>query len=453
MRQSDEFEMALLGSCLVDHRVARVVSGSLDEKVFYHDKHALIFKAIKAIAAQHGGIVDIISVSACIRGWEKLTDIGGIEYLKALQDSVTTSAHADYYATNLKRCYFHREIESQALRIHTDPSDANIEKLEQLAVARAAETAAKYFHIKEDLPDMIAEMDAERDQPANYLDTGFKELDNTLYGIKPGNLLTIGGRPGSGKTAFCTKLALNWAKAGKRVFMFTTEMLAREMMERILPSMAGIKAWRLRRAKLEAEDYKRRDTACADLFENYDMYICGDIRPSLIEIRAAVARVKPDVLFIDNLQGCQFPDKDNRAYAIEEFLWTLKFFSAEEKFIPVLAAQLKREVDYAPKKPPRMADFRDSAAIEHVSAQVISLWDPGKEKSPKFRKVEGLILKNRNGPIGRAELIFEKDFVTFWENIEQMIVKPEDEDERKDPVAEAAGETQQELDGVGGQTA
>lgn len=443
MRHSEEFEMALLGSCLIDAKVARLVANSIDTKVFYFEKNAQVFKAIKAISAENGGVIDLVTVSACLRGWDKLAEVGGIPYIKSLQDSVTTSGHADYYATCLKRCWFQREIEAQAMRIQSDPSDDNIERLQNLAVARAAETAVKYFHLKKDLPDMMAEIDKEKDQPADYLDTGFAGLDRILYGIKPGNLLTIGGRPGSGKTAMGTKLALNWAKAGKRVFMFTTEMLAREMVERILPAMSGIKAWRMRRGKLEEEDYKRRDAACADLYEHYDLFICGDVRPSLIEIRAAVARTKPDVLFIDNLQGCQFPEKDNRAYAIEEFLWTLKFMGAEEKFIPVLLAQFKREVDYKSKnKPPQLADFRDSASIEHVSAQIIGLWEGVKEKSASFRRVDGLVLKNRNGPVGKAELIFEKDYVTFWETLEQMVTPPQ---EKPDHAQAAAGDHEQDL--------
>lgn len=421
MRIAAEAEKSVLCSCLLD--AAPQVSDRLEPEMFHDSRNRMLYKSIRKLLSINAP-VDVSTVISNLRQTDKTAEVGE-DYLRELMHYECRLANLDYYVSEVRRAYFQREIEATAYRVYKEPSDETLEALQRLAVARDSESATSYFNVKRDVMRAVEELEkplAEKE----LLDTGIKALDLILYGLKRGDMWTIGARPGHGKTALLTKLGVAWGSSGYSVLMFTTEMLELEIMNRILSPLAKVPAWRLRRKAMAKEHIEQIREAASGLQGKCDLTLAGRKPPAISDIRAAVVKLKPDIVIVDYLQRCIFPPGDNMAYRVNSFLAALKTMALETGVRVLIGAQMKRDTDYNSKKSrPKMADLRDSGAIEEQSDAVTLLHNVTSDESLPFYDVEAIQCKTRNGARGLVHLIFEKDFIHFCEGSEEMVVHPD----------------------------
>ena len=261
------------------------------------------------------------------------------------------------------------------------------------------------------------------DAALDLLKTGFRDLDALCQGLRPGQLVIIRARPGMGKTAFALALALRAAaRSGKRVLFFSLEMSLQELSERAVAALAKVDLPRLQSGELDQAGLRRVDRAIAelhhaDLLLNADPAVwVGDIRLAALRERA---RGGIGLVVVDYLQlmspPARFRGPESRQAEVAEMSRHLKLL-ARELQVPIIAlSQLSRNLESRHDKRPQLSDLRESGALEQDADLVLFLYrdELYDEYSPSKGLVELIVAKHHNGPIGKATLWFEPEFMRY----------------------------------------
>ena len=251
--------------------------------------------------------------------------------------------------------------------------------------------------------------------------TGFTDLNSLLGGFQKSDLVLLAARPSMGKTALAVNLAVNAAKAGKKVAMFSLEMSKTQIGQRILASFAQMNLSSLFKGELEGQDLVNLITASNEL-SKYSLHIDDTAAISLIELKAKLRRLKMeeglDLVVVDYLQLMTTGERvENRVLEISQISRGLKAI-AKELDVPVLAlSQLSRALEQRPDKRPKLSDLRESGAIEQDADIVMFLYRDyvyNKEtENPNLAEV--IVSKHRNGPIGVVNLIWKDEYTRFFD--------------------------------------
>jgi replicative DNA helicase len=270
----------------------------------------------------------------------------------------------------------------------------------------------------------------------NGLSTGFLDIDTAIGGLFDTDLLILAGRPGMGKTALASNIAINTAKEGVSSLVFSIEMSAEQLIMREVGAASGISAYRIRQGKMDITDYDNVKNAGAEIGR---LPIFIDDRPDLkIQTIRAVSRrfkrkAKIGLIVIDYLQ-LMSGDGGNRVQEISQISRGLKILAKELK-IPVLAlSQLSRKCEDREPPRPQLQDLRDSGSIEQDADVVMFLYRKElyvdrvrpeiKDNEDEFdfnirqarwetkkqlveNKAELIIAKQRHGPTGNVDLRFD----------------------------------------------
>jgi replicative DNA helicase len=254
------------------------------------------------------------------------------------------------------------------------------------------------------------------------LPTGFVELDNMLSGLQSSELIVVAARPSMGKTA----LALNIAEyvglnERKPVLIFSLEMSREQLAARMLCSQASVDGQRLRRGNLTEADWPRLSNALGRLSEA-PVFIDDTPSVSALEIRTRARRLKAEhglgIVIIDYLQLVQGRARvENRQQEIAEITRSLKAL-ARELEVPVLAlAQLSRAVEATADKRPLLSHLKESGEIEQSADVVAFIYREDYYKpdiEPERRNIaEIIVAKQRNGPTGSFELLWQREYTRF----------------------------------------
>ena len=257
----------------------------------------------------------------------------------------------------------------------------------------------------------------------DLLKTDFRDLDALAKGLRAGQLVIIGARPGMGKTAFALALALRAAvHKAKRVLFFSLEMSVEELSERAVAAGAKVDLYRLQSGELDGVELGHVDRAIgelrdADLILNADPTVrVGDIRLAALRERA---RGGIGLVVVDYLQlmsgAAKARSAENRQAEVAEISRSLKLL-ARELEVPIIAlSQLSRNLESRHDKRPQLSDLRESGALEQDADLVLFLYrdELYDENSPSKGLVEVIVAKHRNGPTGKAMLWFEPEFMRY----------------------------------------
>ncbi len=258
--------------------------------------------------------------------------------------------------------------------------------------------------------------------------TGFTELDEMTAGLQPGDMVIIAARPSMGKTSFVLNIAQHVALNRERqmtVGFFSLEMSAQQLFIRLLTAEARIDAHRLRSGYLSADDYGKLVKAVGTL-ESAKIFIDDTASIGVLEMRAKARRLKSehglDLLIVDYIQLMQGRGRfDNRQQELASISRSLKGL-AKELSVPILVlSQLSRAPEARSDRRPQLSDLRESGALEQDADVVMMIFRPGvyEKDNPDLQNVaEIIIAKQRNGPIGTANLAFLNQY-TLFANIEQ----------------------------------
>lgn len=426
--QNLEAEKGVLGSILLASESLDDVVEIIREEHFYNDAHRCIFAAIRTLRDRGLIGIDAVTLAEELDRQQKLDEVGGVEYLKEILQSVPHAGHAAYYAEIVRQKYLQRSLIYACTEIlresydSTDETDEILQKAEQrifrILEERTAETKNDIGHILLDAWDRINER-ANSDGAFSGLPTGFPDFDRKINGFQPSELIILAARPSMGKTALVCNWALGVATQAQRgVLLFSLEQSKLELAERLLCIHAQFDGHRLRAGDLEEADrYHLMESSQA--LSEIPLFIDDQPGRSIAQIAAISRRMyrrhHVGLVIIDYLQLVE-PEERRvpREQQIAGITRRLKNL-AKELDIPVIAlAQLNRGVELREDKRPRLADLRESGAIEQDADLVIFLHRPeAYDPSDNPGLAEVLVAKNRSGPTGMVPLTWRKEFMRF----------------------------------------
>ena len=431
--QSKEAEKAVLGSAFLSKTALQKICDELSPEHFYSEANAKIFEALQELNDEDKPI-DITIVTNKLSEKKILSQVGNVEYLSEIIDSVPSASNVEYYINIVKEKMIGRKIIETATDIANDAyasEDSIYDVLENaemkmLRIGNMRKTSEFQriqdvaYRAQENLEKL-----AEQGSEITGLTTGFSEFDKLTAGLQPSQFIIIAARPAMGKTAFALNLATYAAThSNKSVAVFNLEMSAEQLANRILQSLGQIDGGKMRTGRLEHNDWKRLNEAISQLSDT-NLFLDDTPGITIGEIRSKCRRLANSdkglgLVVIDYLQLITGPSKSagNRQQEVSDISRNLKTM-ALELGIPVIAlAQLSRAVEQREDKRPIMSDLRESGSIEQ-DADIVSFlyrddyYNKEARRDDNASISEFIIGKNRSGPTTTVELLFKKDTSTF----------------------------------------
>ncbi len=426
---SIEAEQAVLGAVLADADCLHKVSESIERPEFFYRKaHQHIFEAFIKLA-ERGENVDTVTTAQYLTDHHLLDEVGGRAYLSTLSDHAPIAANAEYYSKIVKTKSMLRRMilagnEIVQLGYQSEEDlDKLVDKAEQLVFDLAQSRSKESLTPISDLIHKSWEILEEREANQGALsgvDTGFYDLNAFTAGLQKSDMIILAARPSMGKTAYALNLAENVAlKTRKPVAIFSLEMSRDQLVQRMLCSRAEVDASRVRSGQLLTEDWEKLGRAMSELGEA-PIFIDDSAGVTVMEIRGKCRRLKAQcgdlgLVVIDYLQLLEGRANDTRINQISEISRGIKLL-ARELDVPVIAlSQLSRAVESRQDKRPMLSDLRESGSLEQDADIVMFIYrdDYYNPDSEKAGIAEILISKQRNGPIGTVELLFQSNITKF----------------------------------------
>ena len=428
--QSLETEKALLGALMIRPDAMNDITDQLSPDAFYAEKHRILYRAMLALWGKNEPI-DIESVRAKLADSNHLESIGGVSYLADLASEVPAASNAAHYANLVQKKYVLRslidagEFVAELGLDEATELDDTLDKAEKKVYEIAhSSTLSKFVSVKETLTDAWERLEHLQENKGELrgIPTGFKDLDQLLAGLQKSDLVILAARPSMGKTALALDIARQTAvKHGTTVGIFSLEMAAQQLVDRMVAAEAKVNSWNLRTGNIrDADDFERIRDAY-DRLSRAPIFIDDSPSSNVLKMRAVARRLKREqglgLLIVDYLQlmvptGARA--SDSLVQQVTEISRSLKVL-ARELDVPVLAlSQLSRAVEQRRGKP-RLSDLRDSGSIEQDADVVMFIHREDKMSDNQDRPnvAEILVEKHRNGPVGSIELYFDDKRTTF----------------------------------------
>jgi replicative DNA helicase len=426
--QNIEAEQAVLGAILINGDALITAMERISSDDFYRGAHQRIFEAIVELAEDQEP-VDLITLTSLLQNKQQLEEIGGVTYLSELANAVPTAANIDYYAAIVEEKSMLRRLIRTATQIVTNgyANEDDVGSMLSEAEAKILEISQRrsssgFVVIRDVLMEVFEKVESlySNKGGATGIPSGFVDLDKMTSGFQRSDLVILAARPSVGKTAFALNVAQNvGVRAKETVAIFSLEMGAAQLVQRMVCAEANVDANRMRTGYLEGDDWEKLTMAIGALSEA-NIFIDDSPSITVADIRAKCRRLQQEkglgMILIDYLQLIAGRGKgDNRQQEVSEISRTLKQI-ARELNVPVIAlSQLSRGVEQRQDKRPMMSDLRESGSIEQDADIVAFLYrdDYYDKESEKKNIIEIIIAKQRNGPVGTVELAFLKQFNKF----------------------------------------
>lgn len=427
--QSLDTEKALIGAILLRPDALYEIMDVISPETFYGTNHKTIYKTILELISK-GIAIDSVSVSERLKEKKEFEKAGGNKYMTELIDSVPSASNIKHYAEIILKKKLMRDLleaaddisglgydESKDLEEILDAAEKKIFSITNL------NTSKNYIELKEVIGEAFERLDKlhKSSDELRGVPSGFKALDNKLSGFQNSDLIILAARPSMGKTSFALNIARNVATKYKiPVQIFSLEMSADQLVDRMVSSESGVNLWNIRTGKgLKEEDFENIGNAISTLGEA-PIFINDEAGTSIIRMKSVARRVKSEkglgLIIVDYLQlmSASNIQSDNMVAQVTEISRSLKAL-ARELDVPVIAlSQLSRAVEARGGKP-RLSDLRDSGSIEQDADLVMFIHreDKYNEDSDRPNIAEIMIEKHRNGPTGKIELFFDEGKTTF----------------------------------------
>lgn len=433
-------EQAVLGAVFLSADALVEAIEYITPDDFYQHANKLIFKAMINLNDQDEA-VDVITMKNELEKNSELEDVGGISYIAELAEAVPTAANVAYYAKIVKNKSMLRSLISAASGIVNNSFEENDDVQDIIANAEKS-----IMDVSEDvrqggfkkISDVVSESLKEienlyqDDSEITGLSTGFKDLDKLTTGLHEDELIILAARPAVGKTAFALNIVQNVAtKSNSTAAIFSLEMGAEQLVNRMLCSEGSIDANHLRTGQLDQNEWQNLIVAMGSLSRT-SVYIDDTPGVKMAEIRAKCRRLAKetgnlDLIVIDYLQLIEGSGQENRQQEVSAISRQLKKL-AKELHVPVIAlSQLSRGVEQRQDKRPVLSDIRESGSIEQDADIVAFLYrddyyddnsedsdeEPKNNENQDVGEVEVIVSKNRSGARGTVKLLFVKSFNKF----------------------------------------
>ena len=422
-------EQSLLGAVLIDPASLNEIAALMKGEDFYLEEHKQIYLAMQELflANREIDVVTLIDMLVTRGVYDKA---GGEDYIRTLSEAVPDALNIKDYACIVKEKSILRQLISAAGEI----SESAYSEQESVAsildhaenlifkIAQGRDTQ-NFRHIREVLQDVYGHLQELRTnaEATQGTKTGFSLLDRVLAGMGKSDLVLIGARPGMGKTSFALNIATNVAKQTKKaVCIFSLEMSAEQLVNRVLASEALVNSYALRTGELTPEDWEHLAVASGEL-SGCDILIDDTSGMTVTAMKAKLRRVQNLGLVVIDYLGLMQGDRhnDNRVQEVSEISRSLKIM-AKELMVPVICcAQLSRGPESRTDKKPMLSDLRDSGAIEQDADTVIFLYRSEYYKTDETANnqttsiAEVIIAKNRHGSTGNVPMGWNGQYTKF----------------------------------------
>jgi len=433
--QDLDAEMALLGSMMLDREVIGdvvTVIGRSESDRFYRPDHCKLFEVLVQLY-ERGDPVDLVSVRNELIARSLLEEIGGVEYLTQLAESVPNCLHAEYYARVVRDKAMLRDLIGATARItetaYDQASDAReiLDAAEQLLFEVTDERISDHAAgIRDELERIFQQIASREGHCITGVPTGFLELDDLLSGLQRGEMIVIAARPSMGKTAFGLSVAEHIA-ANENIptAFFSMEMSRLAVAQRLLCARAGVDSQRVRKNMVSEDEIARLQEAVGELAE-MPLFVDDTPGMSALELRAKTRRLylkhNVQAIFVDYLQLMHSARRvESRQQEVAEISRGLKALARELNIPVVVMAQLNRNPEGRTDKKPMLSDLRESGAIEQDADVVMLLHREeyycrvkGEIPPEEVRgQAEVIVAKQRNGPTASVKLHFNEQLARF----------------------------------------
>ncbi|HER1450353.1 replicative DNA helicase [Streptococcus pyogenes] len=428
-------EQSVLGSIFISPDKLIAVREFINPDDFYKYAHKIIFRAMITLSDRNDAI-DATTIRTILDDQDDLQSIGGLSYIVELVNSVPTSANAEYYAKIVAEKAMLRDIIARLTESVNLAYDEILKPEEVIAgVERALielnehSNRSGFRKISDVLKVNYEALEARSKQTSNVtgLPTGFRDLDKITTGLHPDQLVILAARPAVGKTAFVLNIAQNvGTKQKKTVAIFSLEMGAESLVDRMLAAEGMVDSHSLRTGQLTDQDWNNVTIAQGALAEA-PIYIDDTPGIKITEIRARSRKLSQEVdgglglIVIDYLQLITGTKPENRQQEVSDISRQLKILAKELK-VPVIAlSQLSRGVEQRQDKRPVLSDIRESGSIEQDADIVAFLYrddyyrkeGDDAEEAVEDNTIEVILEKNRAGARGTVKLMFQKEYNKF----------------------------------------
>ncbi len=425
---SIDAEEALLGAILIDRDALLKLEGVIGPDSFYDPAHQIIFSVIMELS-QKSAPVDVVTLPEELRNRNLLEKVGGMEKIMQLASGTSTTANTEYYA----RIIIDRALQRKLIRTAHDilslefastiPAEELMDQAEQLMMDLSeSNKPLNFHHIRELLPDTFERLEAsyKDKKTVTGIRTGFYDLDELTSGFQSSDLLILAARPSVGKTSFALNIAVNAATNEKiPIAIFSLEMSKEQVVERILCSYAEVDMKKLRSGDVDEKSMEHISNAISVFYET-PIYIDDTPDVSILDVRSKARRLRAEkgkfLLVVDYLQLMHSQERvENRVQEISKITRQMKNLARELNIPILLLSQLSREIEKRQDKRPLLSDLRESGSIEQDADVVMFLH---RIDDHDHSKTELHLAKQRNGPTGKVELLFERNFTKF-RNVEK----------------------------------
>ena len=429
-----EMERAILGAFLLDNealpKAMEALSGPED---FYKPAHRKIYECGLQLFDKSEP-VDVLTLAEMLRtkGW--LDEVGGVEYLGDLLDSVPTSANVRVHARVVREKAVLRRMITVAGDAVTlayeqeEEVDMVVDEIERMIMDISQKRSRGAF--QEVGPILNKAMKNIEDLYENKrlvtgVTTGYKDLDEKTAGLQKSDLIIVAGRPSMGKTAFALNIVQNYTKEVEDAVacIFSLEMSAEQLVMRVLCSEARVSSNKVRTGYLSKSDWPKLTMAAGEMYKR-SIHIDDTPGMTVMDMRGKARRLQAekgrlDLIVVDYLQLMDSRGKvESRVQEVSGITRSLKMLAKELDVPVVVISQLSRKVEdrVGGQKRPQLSDLRESGSIEQDADVVLFVYreDYYTRDKPEIENTAEIIIgKQRNGPLGLIKLTFLKDYTRF----------------------------------------
>lgn len=423
-------EKMILSCLVISSEAIEITLQTLSIEAFYFNNHREIYIAISTMYKNKTPI-DILTLNSFLQDSGMLETIGGVKVLIELLNQIPNLVYLEEYIRLVNDKFLRRSLIKlgyEAMNsgyITNIPLENILNDLEHQLFSLTNEIKTqKVSNSPELLKDIFLELKEKSLKPTlPGLSSGFYDLDSLTQGFQKSDLIIIAGRPSMGKTALGLNIALNVIKTSKLpVLFFSLEMSKKQIMYRILSMETSINQTRLRSGKLYQNDWVKLNKIIK-IISRLPLFLDDMPDLSVQDIRSKIKTIlfeqtEVGLIIIDYLQLMQNSNlkNNNRVQELAQITRSLKNI-AREFNIPIIAlSQLSRSVEARVDKRPILSDLRESGSIEQDADLVLMLYRNKYYNSNTDEQsdlTELNIAKQRNGPIGRINLIFDEKLTKF----------------------------------------
>ncbi len=426
---SIEAEQSVIGSMLMDKDAIIAASEILSEADFYQRSYGIMFDAMTELFNE-GKPVDLVTLQDRLKEKEVPPEVSSLEFVREILGTVPTSANAKSYANIvrekavLRRLIKVTEEIANSCYAGRDPLDQILADTEKAVFDLLQNRdSAEFVPIRQVALNVLERIEAASKNPGTVtgIPTGFIDLDYKTSGMQPSDLVLIAARPSMGKTAFVLNLVDHVSvRKGLPCMVFSLEMSKEQLVNRMLAMESNVDSQKLRTGSLTDSDWDAVVEGIG-IIGNSKLLIDDTPGISITELRSKCRKMKLEyglsMVIIDYLQLMTGSGRtgENRQQEISEISRSLKAL-ARELNAPVIAlSQLSRACESRQDHRPMLSDLRESGAIEQDADIVMFLYrDDYYNKDTETPNIaEVIIAKQRNGPIGTVNLLWQPEFTKF----------------------------------------